>query len=98
MLSAAAMADSLIAARKLTSGALGVNVFVLQPAPATTEQVDAYAAALSEEAERYGVRLGEPHRGDVDDDWAAKLDALATCVRRSCLSHSAHPTKRRVVA
>ena len=76
MLSAAAMADSLIAARKLTSGALGVNVFVLQPAPATTEQVDAYAAALSEEAERYGVRLGEPHRDDVDDDWAAKLDAL----------------------
>ena len=74
MLSAAAMAEDLIAARKLTSGALGVNIFVPQPVLATTEQVNAYAAVLSEEAERYGVRLGEPQHDD--DEWAAKLDAL----------------------
>ena len=36
--------------------------------------IEAYAAALAPEAERYGVTLGEP-RFD-DDAWAAKLDVL----------------------
>ena len=34
----------------------------------------AYAAGLAEEAEHYGVALGDPRYDD--DDWAAKLDVV----------------------
>jgi nitronate monooxygenase len=74
MLSAEELADSILAARRLTSGALGVNLFVPQAPVATIEQLGAFAAALEDEAEHYGVALGEPH--DDDDDWAAKLDVV----------------------
>jgi nitronate monooxygenase len=73
-LSAEAFAERLTAARRLTAGPVGANLFVPQPSAATPAAVEGYAAALAAEAERYGVQLGEP-RFD-DDHWAAKIDVL----------------------
>ncbi len=73
-LSAAGFAERLTAAMRLTSGPLGANLFVPHRSAATSEALDRYAAALSSEAHRYGVELGEPHFSD--DDWAAKLEVL----------------------
>jgi nitronate monooxygenase len=69
-----AFAERLAAARRLTAGPVGANLFVPQPSAATPAAVEGYAAALAAEAERYGVQLGEP-RFD-DDHWAAKIDVL----------------------
>jgi nitronate monooxygenase len=74
LLPADAFAERIVAARKLTSGPLGVNLFVPQPSAGTPATFKAYAAALAAEAEHYGVRLGEPRYDD--DDWAAKLDVV----------------------
>ena len=73
-LSADTFAERVTAARKLTSGPLGVNLFVPQPSAGTTAEIQRYAAALSGEAEHYGVALGEPRYDD--DGWAAKLDVV----------------------
>ncbi|MEM6108990.1 nitronate monooxygenase [Mycobacterium sp. 050272] len=72
--SADELADSILAARRLSSGPLGVNLFVPQARVATVEELGAFAAALAEEAEHYGVALGEPR--DADDEYAAKLDVV----------------------
>ena len=66
--------ERLTAARTLTAGPIGANLFVPQPSAATPEALMGFAAALSPDAERYGVDLGTP-RFD-DDDWPAKLDVL----------------------
>src|SRR5271165_7368640 len=63
-LSADTFAERVTAARKLTSGPLGVNLFVPQPSAGTTAEIQRYAAALSGEAEHYGVALGEPRYDD----------------------------------
>lgn len=70
-LTAEALAQRIIAARRLTSQPLGVNLFVPQPSVAVAADVARYAAVLAADAARYGTDLGEP-RFD-DDDWAAKL-------------------------
>lgn len=75
MLSAEDFADAIVAARRLTSGPLGVNLFVPQQQVGTSEQLTAFAAALAQEAQRYGVALGEPRHGD--DEWDAKLDVVS---------------------
>jgi nitronate monooxygenase len=62
-------------ARELTSGPLGVNVFV-PGSPSSPEVVAEYAAAIGAEARGAGVELGLA-RFD-DDDWAAKLALLTT--------------------
>jgi nitronate monooxygenase len=74
MVSAEDLADAIMAAKKLTGGALGVNLFVPQRPAATTERLDAFAAALAPEAQHYGVVLGEPRHDD--DEWAAKLEVV----------------------
>ena len=74
LLPAGRLAEQIVAARALTSGPLGVNLFVPQPTTGTPGQFAAYAKALAGEAEHYGVGLGEPHHSD--DDWAAKLDLM----------------------
>lgn len=74
-LTADGLADRIVAARKLTAGPLGVNLFVPQPSAGTPAQIEAYAAALAPEAQRYGVQLGDPIYSD--DAWGAKLDVLA---------------------
>jgi nitronate monooxygenase len=67
-------AERLGAARRLTAGPVGANLFVPQPSAGTAAAIEGYAAALSAEAEHYGVQLGDP-RFD-DDAWPAKLDVL----------------------
>jgi nitronate monooxygenase len=73
-LTAEVFAERVVAARQLTSGPLGVNLFVPQASAGTEAEIEAYAAALAGEAQRYGVGLGEP-RFD-DDRWSAKLDVV----------------------
>jgi nitronate monooxygenase len=74
MLSAEQLADAITATRRLTSGAIGVNIFVPQPRHRTALQFHSLAVALSDEAGRYGATLGEPTHDD--DAWAAKLDVV----------------------
>lgn len=59
-LSAEVFADRIAAARQLTTGPVGVNLFVPQPSAAKPTEIQTYAKALSAEADRYGVALGEP--------------------------------------
>ena len=73
-LTADAFAERLAAARRLTSGPIGANLFAPQPSAGTPEGIERYSKALEPEAERYGVQLGDP-RFD-DDHWAAKIDVL----------------------
>jgi nitronate monooxygenase len=73
-LTAEAFAERITAARRLATGPVGANLFVPQPSAGTPAAIEAYAEALTPEAEHYGVQLGEP-RFD-DDAWAAKLDVL----------------------
>jgi nitronate monooxygenase len=73
-LKADALAERIVAARDLTTGPLGVNLFAPQPSAATPEAIEEYARALGPDAERYGAQLGEPAYND--DDWAAKIDVL----------------------
>ena len=74
MLSAEELADAIAVARRMTSGAIGVNLFVPQRRQGTTDQFREFAAALAQEAGNYGVVLGKPCHDD--DDWAAKLDVV----------------------
>ncbi len=73
-LTAEVLGDRLTAARRLTTGPLGVNLFVPGPSAALPGAVEGYAKSLADEAERYDVQLGEP-RFD-DDAWAAKLEVV----------------------
>jgi nitronate monooxygenase len=72
-LSASELASRIDRTRALTRRPFGVNLFVPR-ASGEAARVEAYAHRLAGEAERAGVRLGEP-RWD-DDEWAAKLDLL----------------------
>lgn len=69
-----ALRRDIVATRRLTDAPIGVNVFVAPARQADPRAVQEYAARLRDEAERYGVALGEP-RSD-DDDWQAKLDLV----------------------
>jgi nitronate monooxygenase len=73
-LSADALAERITAARGLTTGPLGVNLFVPQPSAALPQAIHRYAQRLEGESKRYAVHLGEP-RFD-DDHWAAKLEVV----------------------
>ncbi|WP_167857938.1 nitronate monooxygenase [Mycobacterium sp. DL99] len=73
-LTADALVERVTAARGLTTEPLGVNLFAPQPSAGTPEQIQAYAADLAGEAQRYGVELGAPRYDD--DAWAAKLDVV----------------------
>ncbi len=73
-LSADTLAERIVAARNLTTGPLGVNLFAPQPSAATRQAIESYAAALAPDVERYGATLGDPVYND--DAWAAKVDVL----------------------
>jgi nitronate monooxygenase len=73
-LTAEVFAERLTAARGLTSGPIGANLFAPQPSAGTTADIGRYAEALAAEAEHYGAQLGA-QRWD-DDHWAAKLEVL----------------------
>ncbi|ABK64719.1 dioxygenase [Mycobacterium avium 104] len=74
--SAEQFADDIAAARKATTGPLGVNLFVPQPSVADWVALDYYAAELEEIAEHYQVEVGHPRYGD-DDGWEQKLEVVA---------------------
>lgn len=61
--------------REQTERPFGVNLFVPSLSGDVSERVARYADALSGEAERYGVALGDPRHDD--DGWPAKLALLA---------------------
>jgi nitronate monooxygenase len=77
------LAERLGTASGLTSGPLGVNLFVPQPSAGTEREYREYAKALAPAAKRYGVRVGTPR--DHDDGWAAKL-AVVSDMRPSVVS------------
>ncbi len=58
--SAEQFADDIAAARKATTGPLGVNLFVPQPSVADWVALHYYAAELEEIAEHYQVEVGHP--------------------------------------
>lgn len=72
---AARLAERVSETRALTARPFGVNLFVPSGRPARPETYAGHVARLATEAERAGVTLGEP-RWD-DDEWEAKLDAVA---------------------
>jgi nitronate monooxygenase len=73
-LTAEAFAERITAARGLTSGPLGVNLFVPQPSAALPDAIHRYAQRLERESRRYDVHLGEPRYDD--DQWVAKLEVV----------------------
>ena len=75
-LSADRFADDVAAARTMTTGPLGVNLFVPQPSVADWIALDYYADELEGIAEHYQVQVGRPEFGD-DDDWERKLEVVA---------------------
>ena len=72
---AADLGEQVRAFRARTAMPFGVNVFTPPPSPAEPAVYASYVERLRGEADRAGVQLGEP-RAD-DDDWPAKLAALA---------------------
>ena len=74
--SAERFADDIAAARAITTGPLGVNLFVPQPSVADWVALDYYADELEGIAEHYQVHVGRPEYGH-DDDWARKLEVVA---------------------
>jgi nitronate monooxygenase len=75
-ISAERFAEDIAAARTMTTGPLGVNLFVPQPSVADWVALDYYADELENVAEHYQVEVGRPEFGD-DDDWERKLEVVA---------------------
>lgn len=75
-LTAEQFADDIAAARKATTGPIGVNLFVPQPSVADWVQLEYYAEDLEEVADHYRVEVGHPMHGD-DDEWERKLEVVA---------------------
>jgi nitronate monooxygenase len=72
-LSVEGLQRAITSTRALTGAPFGVNLFV-PTAPGDLAEIAAYASALQPEADRLGVKLGEP-RWD-DDAYDAKLDVV----------------------
>jgi len=72
---AAAVAGDFAELRTLTARPVGLNLFYPTREQVDEAAVDAYAARMGSEAERYGVAPGAPHW--TDDDWTAKLELAA---------------------
>jgi nitronate monooxygenase len=73
--SAGDMRAQVLAFRARSTRPFGVNLFTPPPAPTDPAVYAAYVGRLQRDARRTGVALGQP-RFD-DDDWDAKLAALA---------------------
>src|SRR5262245_15038525 len=67
-------AERLTAARNLTSGPIGANLFVPQLSAGTADGIARSAGALGPGARRVGRKVGGPAFGDRH--WAAKVDVL----------------------
>ncbi len=73
--SAAVLSAEIGRVRELTAAAFGVNLFVLEERPVDGQALAAYRDALTGEAARYGVELGDAHFDD--DDLDAKVAVVA---------------------
>ena len=85
-LSADALAERVIAARKLTSGPLGVNLFVPQPSAATADGIEKYTAALAPDAERYGATPGHPVSGTNESIVGSETETVSGADRSPSIS------------
>ncbi|PYE17980.1 nitroalkane oxidase [Williamsia limnetica] len=74
LLGADKLAADIATARNLTSGPIGVNLFVPQFDTGRPEEIAGYAEELAELASQFAVELGEPRY--TDDDYPAKIDVL----------------------
>jgi nitronate monooxygenase len=74
-LSADKFAETIAAARALTTAAIGVNIFVPQPSAATPDALARYRELLVPLAEHYGAEVAATKPDD--DGWRAKLDVVA---------------------
>ena len=87
--------SAIAAARKLTTGPLGVNLFVPQPSAAHTRgDRDVRGGAGRRGAALRRPTLGEPRYDD--DDWAAKVDVVLDLRPRGGVVH-VRPAERRGV-
>ena len=77
-LTAQRVADDIAATRALTTGPIGVNLFVPQPTVCTAAELERYREALAPFARRYGTEPGSFR--DDDDGWQAKLDVVTDTV------------------
>ncbi|MEX1174589.1 MAG: nitronate monooxygenase, partial [Mycobacterium sp.] len=68
------VAEMIASARSMTSGPIGVNLFVPQPCVAGADQLDRYRELLAPLARHFRVEPGHPHPDD--DGWQAKLDVV----------------------
>jgi nitronate monooxygenase len=68
------LADQIATTRTLTSGLIGVNLFVVSANHADEDELEAYRQELQPYADRYGVEVGAPSWDD--DAWHAKLDVI----------------------
>jgi nitronate monooxygenase len=73
--SVAAVTEDIRELRSLTSEAFGVNIFTPPAAAIDDLALERYTARLRDEADRYGVELGEPVRDD--DGFLAKVELVA---------------------
>jgi len=69
------VAEAITAARSLTGGPIGVNLFVPQPCVASDAQLDHYRELLVPLARHFRVEPGDPYPDD--DGWQEKLDVVA---------------------
>lgn len=73
-LSAERVAADIVAARSLTTGPLGLNIFVPQPSVAEPGKLEEYRTALAPLAQRFGVEVATPFPDD--DAYDAKLEVV----------------------
>jgi nitronate monooxygenase len=73
--SAPAVAEDIRELRSLSGEPFGVNIFAPPAAAIDDLALQAYTASLRDEADRYGVELGEPVSDD--DDFTAKVELVA---------------------
>lgn len=75
-LTASEVASRLGAARRLSAGPPGVNVFASSSGPADPAAYSAYVERFRTWSQSHGIEVGEPRYDD--DDWAAKIELLET--------------------
>jgi nitronate monooxygenase len=69
-----AVRADIVASRRLSHRPVGLNLFAPPGPPADPSELGRYATELREEADRYGVELGEPRHDD--DSYEEKLALL----------------------
>jgi len=74
MLSTDALAEAIAATRALTTGAVGVNLFVPRESVVDARAMSRYGSRIKVEAKRYGATLGTPVHHDFD--WDTKIELL----------------------